>query len=388
MEKKLNLVLFGPPGAGKGTQAQRLIDKYGLIHLSTGDLLRSEIQSGSALGTKAKTIMDRGELVPDAVVIEMIEHKLDAHPHAKGFIFDGFPRTQAQAEALDDLLQKKGSGIAALLSLEVDEEELIKRLLLRGQSSGRPDDQNEQIIRRRIVEYITKTLPLKKYYAVQAKYHSVDGMGSIDGIFNELVHRITFLDAEMELTALESDIEHLDLTIQDFDVAHDIAPEWLLEIDAIHRAEAEEASDRRIAHRKAVAKNSKTTTPSKSSALKKTGIAPLKKTTLKPAAKGRLKSQNLKKTNPSKSSNRAGAAATSKTTQKALKKKPNRITTLSSGNSKSAKKNKTKIKSNDKVQNKSKAKSKVKPKIKSKSAALKPLKRIKRQTKTSNVKRR
>ena len=107
MEKKLNLVLFGPPGAGKGTQAQRLIDKYGLIHLSTGDLLRSEIQSGSALGTKAKTIMDRGELVPDAVVIEMIEHKLDAHPHAKGFIFDGFPRTQAQAEALDDLLQKK-----------------------------------------------------------------------------------------------------------------------------------------------------------------------------------------------------------------------------------------------------------------------------------------
>jgi len=109
MEKKLNLVLFGPPGAGKGTQAQRLIEKYGLIHLSTGDLLRSEIAAGTALGLKAKAIMDHGELVSDALVIDMIEHRLDAHPHAKGFIFDGFPRTQAQAEALDDLLQKKGN---------------------------------------------------------------------------------------------------------------------------------------------------------------------------------------------------------------------------------------------------------------------------------------
>ncbi|NBU62135.1 MAG: adenylate kinase, partial [Bacteroidia bacterium] len=232
------------------TQAQRLIEKYGLIHLSTGDLLRSEIAAGTALGLKAKAIMDQGELVSDALVIDMIEHRLDAHPHAKGFIFDGFPRTQAQAEALDDLLQKKGTGIVALLSLEVDETELIKRLLLRGQHSGRPDDQNEQVIRRRIVEYISKTLPLKKYYAVQAKYHSINGMDSIDAIFAELVSRITFLDAEMELTALESDIEHLDLTIKDFEVADDIAPEFILEIDAIRRAEAEEAADLRQAKRK------------------------------------------------------------------------------------------------------------------------------------------
>ena len=235
MKKMLNLVLFGPPGAGKGTQSENLISKYGLVHLSTGDILRSEISRGTALGKKAKEIMDRGELVGDDIVIGMIESKLDDNNNAKGFIFDGFPRTTAQAIALDDLLQKKGTGISGMLALEVDDEELTKRLLKRGESSGRADDSNEEVIRRRILEYNTKTLPLKTYYSEQGKFHSIDGIGSIDEIFKALVDRIVFLNAEMDLTALESDLEHLDLTIQDFEVANEIAPELLLEIDAIKR---------------------------------------------------------------------------------------------------------------------------------------------------------
>ncbi len=241
----LNLVLFGPPGAGKGTQSENLINKYGLVHLSTGDILRNEIARGTELGRRAKEIMDRGELVGDDIVIGMIESKLDENPAAKGFIFDGFPRTTAQAIALDDLLQKKGTGISGMLALEVDDEELVKRLLIRGEASGRADDRNESIIRRRIEEYNNKTLPLKNYYNEQGKFHSIHGIGSIDEIFKSLVDRITFLNAEMDLTALETDLEHLDLTIQDFDVADEIAPELLLEIDAIKRSEAEEAEEER-----------------------------------------------------------------------------------------------------------------------------------------------
>ena len=245
MEKMLNLVLFGPPGAGKGTQSQNLIEKYGLIHLSPGDLFRSEIANGTDLGRKAKEVMDRGELVSDEIVIGMIESKLDGNPKAKGYIFDGFPRTTAQAIALDDLLQKKGSGISAMLALEVDDEELVKRLLLRGKDSGRPDDRDESIIRRRIEEYNNKTLPLKKYYSEQGKFHSINGIGNIDEIFKLLTERIVFIRAENELTELESDIEHLDLTISDYEEARDAEPELLLEIDAIKRAEAEEEEERR-----------------------------------------------------------------------------------------------------------------------------------------------
>src|SRR5688572_17122525 len=225
MEKMLNIVLFGPPGAGKGTQSENLINKYRLVHLSTGDILRSEISRGTSLGLKAKEIMDRGELVGDDIVIGMIESKIDDNPKAKGFIFDGFPRTNAQAVALDDLLQKKGTGISAMLALEVEDDELLKRLLLRGKESGRPDDKDENIIRRRIKEYNDKTFPLKKYYSEQGKFHSIHGIGSIDEIFKSLVDRITFLNAEMDLTALESDLEHLDLTVSDYDEADDIAPE-------------------------------------------------------------------------------------------------------------------------------------------------------------------
>ena len=245
MEKMLNIVLFGPPGAGKGTQSENLISKYGLVHLSTGDILRSEIARGTNLGKKAKEIMDRGELVGDEIVIGMIESKLDENPHAKGFIFDGFPRTAGQAVALDDLLQKKGTGISGMLALEVDDEELTKRLLLRGKDSGRPDDRDETVIRRRIQEYNNKTLPLKNYYSEQGKFHSINGIGTIDEIFKSLVERIIFLNAEMDLTSLESDLEHLDLTIQDFELADDIAPELLLEIDAIKRAEAEEEDEKK-----------------------------------------------------------------------------------------------------------------------------------------------
>lgn len=182
----LNLVLFGPPGAGKGTQAAKLIEKYHLIHLSTGDLLRSEITDGTTLGLEAKKLMDQGLLVPDAVVIGMISSKLDANKNANGFIFDGFPRTTAQAEALDNLLLEKGTLIYKMLALEVSDDELTKRLLLRGKESGRADDQNPEIIGRRVQEYNSKTMPVAKYYKSQNKYSGIIGVGDIDSIFDSL----------------------------------------------------------------------------------------------------------------------------------------------------------------------------------------------------------
>ena len=155
----LNLVLFGPPGAGKGTQSNLLIERYNLVHLSTGDILREENAVATALGLEAKSLMDRGDLVPDEVVIGMISSKLNNNPSANGFIFDGFPRTAAQAEALDNLLEDKGTAISVMLSLKVEDEELIRRLLSRGKDSGRADDQDESIIANRINEYNTKTAP-------------------------------------------------------------------------------------------------------------------------------------------------------------------------------------------------------------------------------------
>jgi len=186
----LNIVLFGPPGAGKGTQSQLLIDQYHLIHLSTGDILRGEIAQGTELGLKAKSIMDRGDLVPDEVVIGMIRSILEKNLNAKGFIFDGFPRTTAQAESLDEMLDELNTSISTMLSLDVDDDELTKRLLERGKSSGRADDANESIIRNRIQEYNNKTAPLKEFYTQQNKLQSIEGVGSIDAINAKLCEAI------------------------------------------------------------------------------------------------------------------------------------------------------------------------------------------------------
>ncbi|MBX3164371.1 MAG: adenylate kinase [Bacteroidetes bacterium] len=320
----LNIVLFGPPGAGKGTQSENLINKYNLVHLSTGDILRSEIARGTELGKQAKAVMDRGELVGDNIVIGMIESKLDENPYTKGFIFDGFPRTAAQAVALDDLLQKKGTGISGMLALEVDNEELVKRLLLRGKDSGRADDQNEDIIRNRIKEYNNKTLPLKNYYSEQGKFHSIKGIGSIDEIFKSLIDRITFIKAENDLTQLESDIEHLDMTIKDFDVADDIAPELLLEIDAIKRVEAEEEEEARVLRRqqkKKAAKKVKSLKSKVKSVAKKKVVKKASKKIVKKSAKKPVKKVVKKKSSPKKVVKKSAKKMVKKVVKKAIKKK-------------------------------------------------------------------
>ena len=185
-----NLILFGPPGSGKGTQSERLISKYGLKHLSTGDLLRSEISGQTALGLAAKSFMDKGQLVPDEVVIEMISSALDNNPRANGFLFDGFPRTNTQAEALDKLLTQKGTSIALVLALQVSDKELVKRLLNRGLTSGRSDDTNEEIITARIAEYEKKTAAVADHYKKYDKVTYVKGEGNIDEIFDSLSKEI------------------------------------------------------------------------------------------------------------------------------------------------------------------------------------------------------
>ena len=182
----LNIVLFGPPGAGKGTQSNLLIDKYDLIHLSTGDILRSEIAEGTKLGLEAKSIMDKGDLISDDIVISMISSKLENNPNTNGFIFDGFPRTAAQATALDSLLKEKGTAISVMISLKVADDELIRRLLERGKDSGRADDKDESIIANRINEYNNKTAPLKEFYSDQDKLSEIEGVGGVSEIANKL----------------------------------------------------------------------------------------------------------------------------------------------------------------------------------------------------------
>lgn len=191
----INLVLFGPPGSGKGTQAVKLVEKYGLLHISTGDLFRNAIKNETALGMKAKAFMDKGELVPDSVTIGMMNENIAEHPDAKGIIFDGFPRTEKQAEALDTALEEKGTKVSLMLQLSVGEEELIARLLNRGKDSGRSDDQDEKIIKNRIDVYNEKTLPVADFYNNQGKFEAVKGEGTVEEIFDRLCAVIDKLDA-------------------------------------------------------------------------------------------------------------------------------------------------------------------------------------------------
>jgi adenylate kinase len=186
----LNLILFGPPGSGKGTQSEKLIVKYGLKHLSTGDLLRSEIAQQTQLGMEAKNFMDKGQLVPDAVVIGMIRSAIENNPAVKGFLFDGFPRTSAQAAALDQLMELKNTSIKMMLAMEVGEKELMSRLLKRGETSGRSDDTNEEVVKARIVEYHNKTAAVADYYNQFNKVVTIKGEGTVEDIFNALCNEI------------------------------------------------------------------------------------------------------------------------------------------------------------------------------------------------------
>lgn len=192
----INLILFGPPGSGKGTQAAHLVERYNLVHISTGDLFRYEMGNNTPLGLQAKTFISKGELVPDEITIGMLRNKVEAHPDANGFIFDGFPRTIPQAEALDHLMLEEGTAIHALLALKVADEEIIQRIKLRGTTSGRSDDSDESIIRNRINVYKSETTPVFDYYSQQDKSHSVNGIGTIEEIFDRLCTVIETVSGE------------------------------------------------------------------------------------------------------------------------------------------------------------------------------------------------
>jgi len=186
----INIVLFGPPGAGKGTQAEKLVEKYNLYHLSTGDVFRYNIKNETELGVLAKSFMDKGQLVPDDVTIKLLVSEIEKHPEAEGFIFDGFPRTTPQAGALDRILTERGTAISKMLALDVEREELKERLKNRAISSGRADDANPEIIENRINVYMEETFPLKEFYAAQGKFVKINGHGDIDEITERLFESI------------------------------------------------------------------------------------------------------------------------------------------------------------------------------------------------------
>ena len=186
----LNIVLFGPPGAGKGTQSEKLIAKYKLAHISTGDLFRKNLKEGTKMGILAQKYMDEGNLVPDEVVIGMVDDKIKETNKSNGYIFDGFPRTVEQAKALDELMNKNETPISTMISLDVPEKELTKRLLERGKTSGRPDDQNLDKIKNRIQVYQDETLPVASYYQKQEKHNNIPGVGGIDEIFENICKQV------------------------------------------------------------------------------------------------------------------------------------------------------------------------------------------------------
>ena len=185
----LNIVIFGAPGSGKGTQSERIVEKFGIDHISTGDVLRAEIAAGSELGKSAKALIDNGQLIPDAMMVDILAAKLDTFVDSKGVIFDGFPRTIAQAEALKVMLNERGQDVTAMIELDVPEDELMTRLLKRGQLSGRADD-NEETIKKRLVVYNEQTSPLKEWYKNEGKHCYINGLGDLDRIFADIVSAI------------------------------------------------------------------------------------------------------------------------------------------------------------------------------------------------------
>ena len=310
----LNIVLFGPPGAGKGTQSEKLIAKYNLVHLSTGDIFRANIKGETALGALAKSYMDQGQLVPDSVTISMLEAEVNKNPNAKGFIFDGFPRTKAQAQALDTLLSSKGTGITLMLALEVEEEELRKRLLLRGQNSGRPDDQNPEVIQKRIDVYNNETAPVKDFYTAQGKYKGVYGIGEIEQIFNALC---AVIDSKIEKPAAAKTV-----------VAKPVKPARPAGGKATKKATKKAAAKTAIkkATKKAVAK--KSAKPARPKGGKPVAKKAAKKSTAKKLVKKVVAKKSAKPARPK------GGKAVKKLVKKKVTKKAAPRPTLSSGRTK------------------------------------------------------
>ena len=185
----LNIVIFGAPGSGKGTQSERIVDKYGINHISTGDVLRAEIKNGTELGKTAKSYIDQGQLIPDELMIDILAGVFDSFEDSKGVIFDGFPRTIAQAEALKKMLSERGQEVSVMLDLEVPEDELMTRLIKRGKDSGRADD-NEETIKKRLVVYHSQTSPLKDWYKTEGQYRHINGLGTMEGIFEDIITAI------------------------------------------------------------------------------------------------------------------------------------------------------------------------------------------------------